>query len=448
MRHGQFSVRLAMVPVFAATALLAAGCTQDKGADEGSNGTSGGDDTPAENTGEPGPGVSEDAVKVGYAYLDFDDLVEKGLSPNGWGDQERQMQAQLDALNEAGGVGGRQIEMVFSPYTPLGVEVAEAVCLELGDDEDVFAVLGGFNGPAEPANSCIVGQEETVLVGGVISEERLEEAKAPWFTGRPIRSRQANIMFNLLDEEGDLADAKVAVVSGPDAQDVRESVIEELDSFGVTPVSDLVSDGAIGDVPAEDNAWAAIAENIRTDGADTVLLVGNPSAGIRNIASQGLDVDTWVLDQEALTALGTAVNLEDARGVLSTAPMTGQEAWDDETSKECRDNFTEANPDVEVIEPDDLVEGDEDVARGVLTSCRYLDMFKAAVDNVDGELNNESFDVAAADLGDFELPGQPFNSWSADKHDANDAFRLVSFNPDTGQNGGFDDITDITDVTS
>lgn len=446
MLRSQMRVRTAAVAVVAATALVAAGCTQEKDG-EGASDTSGNDDTPAENTGEPGPGVTEDSVKVGYSYLDFADLVEKGLTPSGRGDQVLHMQTAVDALNESGGVGGRQVEVVFEPYTPLGIEIAEEACLKLGEDEDVFAVLGGFLGPAEPANTCIVGQQETVLVGGVMSEERLTEAKAPWITERPLRSRQANILFSLLEEEGDLADAKVAVVSGPDAEDVRDSVIDELESFGVTPVSDLVSDGAIGEVTAEDNAWATISEKIRTDGADTVLLVGNPAAGIRNIASQGLDVDTWVLDQEGLTNLGSAVELDDAKGALAAAPMNGQELWDDESSKECRDNFTEANPDVEIIEPDDLEEGDEDNARSIVITCRFLDLFAAAVENVDGELNNESFAAAAADLGDFELPGQPFNSLSADKMDSNDAFRLVSFNPDIGQNGGFDDITDISDVT-
>ena len=335
---------------------------------------------------------------------------------------------------------------MYAPYTPLGTEVAEQACLKLGEDEDVFAVLGGFLGPAEPANTCIVGQQATTLVGGVLSEDRLKEAKAPWISDRPLRTRQANIMFELLKEDGKLEDAKVAVVSSSDAEDVRESVIGELEAAGVKPVADLASDAPVGDITGEDNAWATIAEKIRTADANTVLLVGNPSAGIRNIASQGLEVDTWVLDQEALTSLGSTVNLEDARGALSSAPMTGQEAWDDETSKECRDNFTKANPDVKIIEPDDQKEGDDDTPRGIITSCRFLKLFVEAAGKVDGELNNDSFAAGAAELSEFSLPAQPYGSLSAEKHDSNDSFRLVEFNPDLGQNGGFDDLTDISDV--
>ncbi len=105
-----------------------------------------------------------------------------------------------------------------------------------------------------------------------------------------------------------------------DAEDVGDGVVDALGEFGVEPVANLVSDAAVGDITAEDNVWATFAERIRPDGADTVLLVGNASAGTRNIAAQGLDVDTWVLDSETLTNLGSSVTLEDARGASRPPP--------------------------------------------------------------------------------------------------------------------------------
>lgn len=430
--------------VVAAVTLLAAGCTQSdsEGGDSG-----GGDGTPAASSGELGRGVTEDSVKIGYAYLDFDPLVEQGLAPQGWGDQELAFQAQVDAANEAGGINGRQIEVVYGPYSPLGTESAEAACLELTQDEEVFAVVGGFLGPAEPANACIVGQQSTALIGGVQSQERLDDAEAPWLTDRPLRTRQADILFGLLDDEDMLADANIAVVTAIDAEDVRESVIEGLAEYDVDPVSDLLSDVDVGDITAEDNAWATFAERIRSDGADTVLLVGNPSAGIRNIAAQGLDVNIWVLDQETLINLGATVDLEDARGTLAAASMANQELWDDETSEECRENYTAANPDVEIPEPEDLVEGEENIPQGILTSCRFFQLFRTVAEQAGPDLNNDTLATKASELDQFTLPGQPFASFTEDKRDANDSFRLVSFDPDLGQGGGFENLTDIVDVT-
>lgn len=411
----------------------------------GTEGESGTGEAPADL--DLGPGVTEDTITVGYAYLDFDSLVEQGFAPNGWGDQEAAMQSVVDGINASGGINGRTLEVIYEGYSPLGTEDAEAVCLRLTEDNEVFAVLGGFLGPAEPANTCIVGRQGTILVGGVQSEERLGEATAPWITDRPLRTRQAATLLDLLQAEGKLDSANVAVVTNIDAEDTRDAVLATLGDYGVEPVEDLLSDAAIGDVVAEDQTWATLAERIRGSGADTVLVSGNPSSSIRNIASQGLDVEIWVLDQESLLSLGSTVDLESARGALAAAPMAGDERWDHETVAPCREAFEAANPGVEVTNPEALVEGDEDVQQGLTTACRFLKLFETVAAAAGDELNNDTFAEAAAGLSEFSIPGQPFASLGADKFDSNDSFRLVSFDPSIGQDGGFEPLTDIADVT-
>lgn len=442
--------RSLLVCVLLTFALVAAACADedDEGsADETSTTDAGNDDGGEDAPAELGPGVTEDSITIAYAYLDFDLLVEMGLSPAGWGDQQAAFQAVVDQVNDEGGINGRQIEVVYEAYSPLGTEDAEAVCLRLTEDNEVFAVLGGFLGPAEPANTCIVGRQGTTLVGGVQSEERLGEATAPWITDRPLRTRQADVLLGLLDQEGMLADAQVAVVTNIDAEDVRDDVISAFGDFDVEPVEDLLSDAPIGDIVAEDQAWSTLAERIRSSGADTVLLVGNPSSGIRNLASQGLDVDIWVLDQEALQNLGSSVDLETARGVLSAAPLSGQELWDDETVAPCREAYDAALPDAEIVEPTDLTENDEDVPQGIIVGCRFFALFERVATAAGEGLNQETFAAAAAEIGDFSIPGQPFASLGPDKFDSNDSFRLVSFDPSIGQDGGFESLTDIADVT-
>lgn len=391
-------------------------------------------------------GVTAETITIGYSYLDFEALKELGLTAAGWGDQEASFQAVVDDINAGGGIFGRTIEVVYEPYSPLGTEAAEAVCLRLTEDNEVFAVLGGFVGPAEPANTCIVGRGGTALVGGVQSEERLAEATAPWVTDRPLRSRQADVLFSLLDSKRELAGRTIAVVASIDAEDVRENVALKLREAGGDVVEVLQSEAAVGDIVGEDNVWATLAERIRGSGADTMLLVGNPGAGIRNAGAQGLDVDIWALDQESLTALGTSVSLEDARGTLAAAPLTGQDLWEHETMQVCRDALAASRPDVEVIDPADLQEGDEDWARGLGFGCRFLKLFETIALEAGPELTNESFAEAISSLTQFTIPGQPFASLG-DKFDSNDSFSLVSFNPDIGADGGFDTITEVQDVT-
>ena len=42
-------------------------------------------------------GVTADTITIGYSYLDFEELVDLGLSPAGWGDQEAAVQAVVAA---------------------------------------------------------------------------------------------------------------------------------------------------------------------------------------------------------------------------------------------------------------------------------------------------------------------------------------------------------------
>ncbi|MEI2639426.1 MAG: ABC transporter substrate-binding protein [Microthrixaceae bacterium] len=261
--------------------LLATACASD-GDEKGSSD----DESTTESTGASntplGRGVTADTIKIGYSYLDFASLVDQGLAASGYGDQELAMQTMVDALNADGGINGRKIEVVYEPYSPLGTEDAEAVCLRLTQDDKVFAVLGGFLGPAEPANACVVGQQETILVGGVQSPERLAEAKAPWITDRATRTRQAAILLNLLESEKMLDGAKVALVTNSDAQETHDAVLESLEEYDIDPVDDLSLDAPIGDIPAEDAAWSALSERVRSSGADTILVAGNPGSTIRN----------------------------------------------------------------------------------------------------------------------------------------------------------------------
>lgn len=69
-----------------------------------------------------------------------------------------------------------------------------------------------------------------------------------------------------------------------------------------------------------------------------------------------------------------------------------------------------ANPDVEIIEPEDLKEGDERTTQGIITSCRFLSLFTKVAEKAGPDLTNASFAQAAAEIGGFSLPGEEFSS--------------------------------------
>lgn len=392
-------------------------------------------------------GVTEDTITIGVSMLDFEALVSSGLSSQGWGDQQLVWETYIADLNAKGGINGRTVEAVFDFYNPVFMAEAEAACLRLTEDHEVFAVLGGFLGPAEPATTCVVGDQETILVGDGQNSERLGKARAPWIQSGGNRDKRLDDFLTLLESEGYLQGVQLAVVGNPEAQSAFDSAPEALAEHGVEPVVVALSDATSGDIPAEDAAWEPIAEKIRTEGADTVLLIGATSGGIRNITRAGLDVDIWTVDADRLSNLGASVDPADADGTITISTGTSDiEAWNGPLVAECREIFSAANPDVELVSPP-VPQGEEQWFNPIMAYCRWLTLFVMVAEAAGPDLTQESFAAAAATFDQFALPGVPFASLGPDKFAASDSRRLSIFDSTVGDLGEVVPLTEMLDAT-
>ncbi len=422
------------------------------------------EETPAEEPEEPaeetepaeeGPaltasfrGVTEDTITIGVTMLDFDDLVEKNLSPNGWGDQILVWQTYIDDLNAKGGINGRMVEALYEFYTPLGTTVAAETCVKLTEDNEVFAVIGGFLGPAETENTCITDTHETILVGGVQSRERLSQSKAPWVQSTSLRDRRLEVFIDLLDQDGRLQDAKVAIIGSIELEDIYEQAEDIIKSKGVEPVLVAINDVPQGDIVAENARWQVLAENIRAAEADAVLIIGSGQAGTRGIFENGLDVEKWVLERNALDNPGENTTAEMIDGSIAPTGLTNDEIYEEAGTQECREIFFAANPDVEDRLPSTYVDGEESWFNPIMSYCRWLRLFTEIATAAGPDLTQESFLAAAEGLTDFSLPGLPFSSLGPGKYDADDSFRLSVFDMTVGEEGELVPVTDILDGTS
>ncbi len=394
-------------------------------------------------------GVTEDTITIGVTMLDFVDLVEKNLSPQGWGDQQLVMQTYIDDINANGGINGRMIEPIFEFYTPLGTTVAAEVCVRLTEDNEVFAIVGGFLGPAETENVCITDTHETVLIGGVQSEERLAQAKAPWLQTSSLRNRRLSVFVDLLEQDGRLDDAKVAIIGSIELEDVFEQAEALFQAKGVDPVLVAINDVPQGDIVAENARWQVLAENIRASGADKVLIIGSGQAGTRGVFENGLDVEKWVLERNALDNPGENTTAEMIDGSITPTGLTDDEIYEEAGTQACREIFFAANPDVaEDKLPSEYAEGEEQWFNPIMSYCRWLQAFTQVATAAGADLTPESFLAAADGMGDFTLPGLPFSSFGPGKYDADDSFRLSIFDMTVGEEGELVPITDILDGTS
>ena len=394
-------------------------------------------------------GVTADTITIGVTHLDIEQLVELGFSPATWGDQELVIRALADDINERGGINGRQVEVIIDKYNPIGATEAEAACLRVTEDNEVFAILFGFLGPAEVANTCIVGTQETVLVGGTITAERLAEARAPWVNERVTREVSTGALFTLLEAEGMLEGRSIAVVADLSAAPQLEEVAGLLREHGVEPVLEVATSSQVADLIAQNQEWAALSERIRAAGTDTILLVGNASAGISNAALNGLEVDIWATDASGLGSnIGANVEPEDARGVTTVGAMTNAQIYEtDPRFKECLDAVTSRHPDIEIKHPDTLEEGEPLWFTSLAGHCRFFQLFELLATAAGPILTHETFAEAIANIGEFSIAGQPYASLGPDKLSSNDSFQLLEQDPDLGARGQLVPIGPMRDAT-
>ena len=393
-------------------------------------------------------GVTEDSITIGVSMLNFELLKELGLSQAGWGDQQGIFQALVDDINADGGIHGRMLVPVYDYYSPISGDDATRSCTVLTQDHEVFAVLLGFVGPlAGTADPCIVGTNATVLVGGEHTPSELEQAQAPWFNVEPSTDSQTDTLLDLLIETGRADGARVYVVSHQAAVGDEAPVLEALSARGFDMAGNAILDANDGDTAAQDSLMQIISERIRSDGANAVLINGNPAAIIRGLGQNGLtgSIAIWANDEAGLNNMGATFDHEVARGAIASGGPSDTEHWNDPLLQECVAVVRAAIPEADLRPPEELTVEDENWYLPVRRYCSHLSLFAQIAMAAGADLTPETFEAAAHTLTDFALPGIPANSLSPTKLGARDLFRLSEFDPDMG-NGQTVPLTDLIDI--
>jgi len=393
-------------------------------------------------------GVTETTVSIGVSILDFAALKELGLQDFGWGDQRLIWEFYIDQLNKRGGVAGRQVDAELGFYNPALAIEAEAACLRMTEDRDVFAVVGAFLGPAESATPCLTLQEDLVVFNGTMTVDLLAGAESVWVNDVSAARRRIPIFFELLDQAGYVDGQRVAVVSGnenqKDSVDVIEPILAEL---GLDVVLTTVNTVSTDDVVAEDQYWDTVSEQIRTQDAEIIVINGDTSGAIRGIGRNSLEQELWVVTAGQLTNLGTTVDRSDADGAITLAGLSAEEGWAEPGLAACVKEFTDAHPELEILGPLEVGEGDERWDTAIAQACRWLATFEIVMNAAGPELTPDSVKAAYEGLGDVEIPGYFFASWGPGKPDANDGFRLSAWDSTKGENGALEPLTDLLDAT-
>jgi hypothetical protein len=381
-------------------------------------------------------GVTETTITVGVSLIDFEALGP--LSPGGWGDQIAVWDALFAELNENGGIRGRMVEPIYEFYFPVGSEGSETACRKLTEDNEVFAVLGGFVGPVGSVDSCVTGLNQTVLIGGDQTDDELSDSVAPWYQPGLAANAGTEILLGLLEEDGDLDGAKVFVMGGLADNASHQPVIDALTDRGVEVVGDDILVAEDGDVTGQDSELQIITERIKEDGATAVFIHGTPSASIRGLAAAGLigEIDVWSNNPGGLNNLGSTIGDKSvANGVITVSGPDDNSIWEDPLYQtQCSEVAAARVPEADIRAPLDYDEDEKEANwfNGIRYGCRLIDLFVQIADAAGNDLNHETFRVGAESLTDFVLPGSPAASLSADKLFADDLYSLAVYDSTAG----------------
>jgi hypothetical protein len=397
-------------------------------------------------------GVSSDRIELGVVWSDLDELREMGLVDINYGDIELVWQTMIDDINARGGVGGRQLEMLFEQYNPVLTSTVEEMCIRLTEDNQVFAVVGSLAGPALEGIPCFIESQETIVVGGTHRPELLARAKVPWITTEWSQDRRYSALLELYDRQG-LLGGRMAVLDDHREHDglTNDIVLPTLDRLGHDLVDVLTSTADGGDELALEAQVGLFAEKLNTENVETLLVVQSAIAlGFPLVREAGFDGTILTVDSGSFLAGIGGFDERDPstyEGAYGPTIFGSDDVWAMQSTRDCVATFESANPGIDVIPSDQVPDGEPQWASVLLPACRLLQLFSMIADAAGPELTPTTFEQAAFTLGTFELPGQPFNSISAEKLDANDGMGLGMFDATVGTSGGLRELLPYISVT-
>ena len=399
------------------------------------------DDAPAETTTSMAPttteppvvltdsfrGVTVETIKLGFTSIDFEKFTETYGISLPYANYDDIVDAYVAHINGTGGIHGRMIELVHSHFQPVGPLTAEASCVELAEDHQVFAVLNGFAGPgAESVNLCFPGTYDTILIGGKPTSEQLAQSTAPWISYDISLGRRGRAFVNLLRETGRLDDLGPIMLYGANVEyepvmaDTKAALVE---SGLEVPLS--IANPNTGDEMATVAFLEVLLERARSESVSTVFIVGEAEYAMTYLFGLGNEFTVLILNGDSTNSWmdSPPQGIESAGQVLTNLSF---ESSEHPNTAECM-SIVEPALGVEVLSPNLLEPGSTNYWAGSMDVCQSFELFRYVATAAGVDLTNDSFRAAAEAIGTFSITGQPFNSIGPDKADARDALALAEW---------------------
>ncbi|MET0904184.1 MAG: ABC transporter substrate-binding protein, partial [Acidimicrobiales bacterium] len=323
-----------------------------------------------------------------------------------------------------GGINGRQVELVVRSF---GADIAnvlpdmQAVCLELAEDEQVFATAAvAWFGDAV---TCVAGDHDMPLVtGSSMSNNVLETGDDNIFLTNFAWEDALRSAVRVVDDAGELDDFEKIGVFGPLEPGMREAIDDGLVPALEEAGTELAEDGTVPfSVAPDPAAVSAVVSRFKTESVDAVFATGNffiNGAFMTEAEKQGYH-PTYVMSDlsegtdDLILRFAPAAQLGNAIG----ASWKGKppEPVPTEEGQAC----------VETYVPD--AAGSTSVEIGSAQTCELLELVRQGLEAAGDTPTREGFLEGMEAIGAFTTSGGGEGSFGPDDHTMPDQVRLVRF---------------------
>src|SRR5215207_217639 len=406
-------------------------------------------------------GVTKGEIKVGIPLVDFEAI--KDFVDYEFGDTEAISKVFVDDINAKGGINGRKIVPVYKKYPPIpGMKPDPlTLCTAFTEDDKVFAVVGVFIDFTGQGQKCLTQEHDTIHIGHELDQTMIDGAPGGLML-TPDRTKEhvASALISLMASTGKFKGKTVAVVGDKNNESrVDDVIMPALKKAKVKTGSTAILNITGTDTTAAQSQVDSFVEKWKTEGVNMVFLAGNLVSAKQFAESikKGLPKATLVTDTD--TALDQAKGLQDSgvkpnpyEGMISGTGLTQSERWAKKSPslQECVDIYEKATGET-VPAPNERETSSDgkqiNTDQAVTDACGDLYMFKAIADKVGKNLTTKNWQKTVDSFGKIELPPNEFGSICKGKYDAEDTFRLISYDSSLGSSGDWQTLTPAKDAS-
>lgn len=377
----------------------------------------------------PVRGVTPDSIKLGIAPIDADAVreqfgVDLGHLPDGTFD------AFAQAVNAAGGINGRRVEIAVRPFLPVGTESSEAACRELIEDEQVYAVSGLFLGDN---GLCVTETYATpyfALFG--LTAERQARSAAPFLS---MEGDALGATTQAVIDSGALDGRRVAVFSDSAMAeaDVAAHIVEPARAAGLDVVS-VAQLPASGDLVQAASDIDLIFQRFQADGADAIVVAAGASVFLPALERTDWEPQLVFTNGQftgdgGLDGFGLTDYSELDGSIAVSMSLLSDDLAADPLMQECLDTvneYTGSDYTITDIYPAELQPESREI--GMLPgACQLWAMTTTVLEQAGDRLAPDALTAALDDVGTFAVPGYAAADLSSTDWGAVDTVRVWTF---------------------